>query len=314
MAAVIVTVAGTGRAGGLLIGDSGLAVYEPISGQCVAKHPQQLNVLSAQCLDPSRVLLGTANGTLQVVFVEGLETMWSTHAHDGPVWGCAMSEVTNGELYSGGEDGVIRVWQPFGEHASVPTQHLRRELTGGHDGAVMDLRASALGKIVSAGVDRRLCVWDPQSGRCMIKSQAGHTGLICSFQIHGATGNAVSVSADNTLRTYDLTSGENLKTTAAHKGTASCVCVFPDGRLATGGVDGIVRVWKLDKNGFECLHALSGHVGTVIAVSAMPNHRPGPLMGVDYSLLVSTGSDGQVILWDPYPGKGTFVSSFKLRD
>src|SRR5262249_54830085 len=67
------------------------------------------------------------------------------------------------------------------------------------------------------------------------------------------------------------------------------LAVLSDGRLASGGEDGTVRVWDPHKG--EPL-ALRGHGGPVFALAALPDGR-----------LASGGEGGAVRVWGPHKGE-----------
>jgi WD40 repeat protein len=103
------------------------------------------------------------------------------------------------------------------------------------------------------------------------------------------------VTADGTVRIWDVATGQVRVTLTGHKrvnpiGHASpveAVAVAPDGSwLASGGEDGTVRIW--DAATWQELDALTGHTGGVMSVA----------VAADGSWLASGGEDGTVRIWD----------------
>lgn len=69
-------------------------------------------------------------------------------------------------------------------------------------------------------------------------------------------------------------------------GPVRAVTVIPDGRVASGSDDGVVRIWDLERS--RLLGALEGHRGWVMALAALPDGR-----------LASGSMDETLRLWDP---------------
>jgi WD40 repeat protein/serine/threonine protein kinase len=85
------------------------------------------------------------------------------------------------------------------------------------------------------------------------------------------------------------------RTFIGHRAGLLSVCWSPDGqRLATGGVDGTARVWRVS-DGRELL-VLRGHIGYVRSVSWCP----------DGTRLATASEDGTVKVWDATDGHKIF--------
>ena len=95
-----------------------------------------------------------------------------------------------------------------------------------------------------------------------------------------------------------MASGRRLRALPGHDGYASGVAFGPDGsRLASGGADGVVRVWDLG-TGAEAL-AFRGHRGAVFGVAFGPDGRR----------VASAGRDGTVRTWELADGAGRVLGS-----
>jgi WD40 repeat protein len=98
---------------------------------------------------------------------------------------------------------------------------------------------------------------------------------------------AVSASADDTLKLWDLDTGTCVHIMEGHKWRTESLAVTPDGRrLISGGWDKTLRVWDIDTG--RCLLVLEGHTDWVKSVAVTPDGR----------LVVSGSSDKTIRLWD----------------
>jgi WD40 repeat protein len=80
----------------------------------------------------------------------------------------------------------------------------------------------------------------------------------------------------------------------AHSSRVMSVAFAPDGRrLASCGIDGVIKVWDLDGKGWTVRFGLSGHLGAVHGVAFSSDGRR----------LASAGLDGTIRLWDMEAGK-----------
>ncbi|AHF00060.1 hypothetical protein THITH_08235 [Thioalkalivibrio paradoxus ARh 1] len=146
-------------------------------------------------------------------------------------------------------------------------------------------------RLVSAGRDGTLRVWDAASGESL-RTLRGHEGgvLFCAVSPDGAR--LVSAGDDGTLRVWDAASGESLRTLRGHEGRVLFCAVSPDGaRLVSAGVDGTLRLW--DAASGESLRTLRGHEGGVSSCAFSP----------DGTRLVSAGLYGRLRVWDAASGE-----------
>ncbi|MEH0929741.1 AAA family ATPase [Micromonospora sp. CPCC 205558] len=148
-------------------------------------------------------------------------------------------------------------------------------------------------RIVSAGDDGTVRVWDPESG-AQVAELAGHTRRVWALAVlPGRDGRhrIVSAGGDATVRVWDPETGVQVAGLTGHTGEVLAVAVLPgrDGRhqIVSAGGDATVRLW--DPESGEQLAGLASHTRRVLAVLPGPDGR---------HRIVSAGGDGTVRLWD----------------
>ncbi len=176
----------------------------------------------------------------------------------------------DGGVLAAGEDGSVSLLDLTGESAAP---HGRRRLLGTHDGSVSMVAASVRGdRALSASVDGRLKLWqlepeDPSrlpprwswAQRIPRAPQVieAHTDSVTGLAMSPDGRHAASVSADHTLKLWDL-EGDLALPRCGHSGAVTALAVSESGRrVISGSKDRSVRVWDLDR-GAEVLR-LAGH-------------------------------------------------------
>jgi WD40 repeat protein/3',5'-cyclic AMP phosphodiesterase CpdA len=209
------------------------------------------------------------------------------------------------------DDGTVRVWDLA----------LMRETyrLAGHEAAVRgvafrpDSRA-----LVSGSDDRTLRIWSGGQGERL-------AGFRCGVRRLGfrRDGSLLSVLEDDTLRVWDLATGNalqrpggdsvwqrsqhrNLKarpeldTYLQKQGRGLVMALSPDGTsLATGSQDRTVRLWDLESRSQD--HALEGHRGDIRSLAFSP----------DGQTLASASADRTLRIW---PAKGMPLTLSGHRD
>lgn len=123
------------------------------------------------------------------------------------------------------------------------------------------------------------CAWNPQSLHVLA---AGGDGSARLFEVPDDLG--AGAPLDKPRRFGHAARGADKKDVAA-------LAWAPDGRhLATGGYDGVAKVWGADG---DLLHALEHHEGAIFKLRWCPGG----------TTMVSGGADGAVVLWDLEAGE-----------
>jgi WD40 repeat protein len=98
----------------------------------------------------------------------------------------------------------------------------------------------------------------------------------------------VTGSADHGLRIYNVNTGAHVRQlfnkNFGHKEWVSCVDITNDGRVVSGGMDGMLCLW--DRRAVRC-NNLTGHNGTIST-----------LMVDERDVAISGSYDKSCVVWD----------------
>ena len=120
----------------------------------------------------------------------------------------------------------------------------------------------------------------------------GHKDSVAGVAVTPDGKKIVSGSIDNTLKVWDLESGQCLATFEGHASGVWGVAVTPDGSKAvSGSTDMTLNVWDLESG--QCLATLRGHPSSAPAVAVTP----------DGKRVVSGSSDKTLKVWDLESGR-----------
>jgi hypothetical protein len=118
---------------------------------------------------------------------------------------------------------------------------------------------------------------------------SGHDNQVFCLAFNPANGGMVATgSADNTVRLWDVTTGQTTAVLRGHRDTVSGVAFSADGKtLATSSFDRTVRLW--DVATARNTATLEGHRDAIHDVAFNPS---------DGTMLATVSNDGTVRLWD----------------
>lgn len=126
-----------------------------------------------------------------------------------------------------------------------------------------------------------------EAGGPLVRTLAGHRGLV--FAVAALLGNtrAVSASWDGTLRLWNLDTGATEHVLRGADDNILALAVTPDGALAvTGSRDGAVSLWDLERAALRCAPAVTpGGYVSAVAVAG------------DGALIFSGHEDGTIHVW-----------------
>lgn len=126
----------------------------------------------------------------------------------------------------------------------IATGAVIKELIGHTGGirALLVLPGQEPRRLVSAGEDTSVRVWDTGTGACTA-TLLGHAAKVTSLALLN-DGRLASGSFDRTVRLWDLTTGASIATVWPNTEVLS-LAARPDGGIAVGGTDGAITLWDV---------------------------------------------------------------------
>lgn len=189
-------------------------------------------------------------------------------------------------LATGDRNGTVRLWP-------VDKGYRTRVLLA--DGASAEaVTYAANGQLLAVGTaNGAIQLWDSKADT-LIRELSGHTKKVGSLEFSPDSSKLVSGSVDRTARIWDVHTGEPLHVLTGHSGVVEAVAFAADGKeVATAGStkEKTIKVWSVE-TGTERL-TLTGHTRDILDITCA---------GTDGNLLVSTGFDASVRIWDTSEG------------
>jgi len=194
----------------------------------------------------------------------------------------------SGALATASSDSSLRIFDKGSETAAKDSRPF-----SGHARGVLALAFLPGGKkLVSAGLDQALRVWDVESGR-EERSLTNHTGAIVGLAVRPIPTEekgsekppamVATIGRDKTLRLWQPSVGRMVRFARLPAEPVSLAWLRDGRAIATGCTDGRVRV--IDPESLEVLHDLPAIEGWVYSLACSP----------DEDALLAAGEGGQVV-------------------
>jgi WD40 repeat protein/serine/threonine protein kinase len=214
-----------------------------------------------------------------------LAPRWTWEPGTNSVSGLAVSPTEPVVAFGGPTaDGAVRVYD-------LTTGERKHVLKG--DYRTVSVAFSPDGsRLVSAGYDRTVRVWDTKTGYEVL-SLRGYDDIVGRVLFSPDGQRLATACADGTVRIWDATpfdekSRPHIRTIGGHEGDFTDLDFSPDsGRLATASADGLIEVW--DAQTGKLVYAYPGHKEAAVSVAFSPH---------DGNRLVSGSLDKTAKLWD----------------
>jgi WD40 repeat protein len=155
---------------------------------------------------------------------------------------------------SAANDMTIRIWDLEGDR-----EVRRARMDAAYENLVLDCAFSRDGLFALSTDPEGLQLWDLAAGS-KLRTLSGHTGNILGVAFSPDGRHALSCSGtdyyddklrqelggtDNTVRLWDVETGQELARLEGHERNVNCVAFLPDGRAVSGSSDATVRLWSL---------------------------------------------------------------------
>jgi len=170
-------------------------------------------------------------------------------------------------------------------------------------------------RLVTGSEDTTVKIWDVETGKCMqtLQEQSNYllgdsnASRIWLVAINPDGESLLSISENQTMKLWDLPTGQCLKTVDGYSNWLLSIAFSPDGQiLASSNEDQRIRLWDVDTG--QCLQTLSGHTNLVSSITFAPKNINGETVAEmgksqNHQILASSSDDTTIKLWDVDTGE-----------
>jgi WD40 repeat protein len=227
-------------------------------------HINEINSLAFSTDGQTLVSVG-ADSTVKIWHTGALDLIDILHKHHGDVR-CVAFTPDGKMLATGGHDRKILFW-------NLRDRQVENTLSL-DDTAAHSMVLSQDGKILITGSYRKIKVWEISSTQNQknfpdtqpIYTLMGHSHIVNSLAMSADAKFLISGSQDQTIRVWNLATGELIHILKGHQDSVNAVVLSPNEQIiASASADKTIKLWHLQSG--ELLGTFTGHTNAVTTLS-----------------------------------------------
>ncbi|KAJ1424279.1 WD40-repeat-containing domain protein, partial [Ochromonadaceae sp. CCMP2298] len=234
-----------------------------------------------------------------------ITNMWADESCE-TVWAACSDAALR--VWSGGEGRALRLLRGHEDQITA-----MEGMDTSSPGASHLLQSSSSGAascclVATGSADRTVRIWDVRAKKAQVFSFRGHGDTVLALRWGEGGRSLVSGGKDKTVRIWDTRAGRLRVTLEKHFGSVSCLRVLNSAggmsggggetsraTIISAGRDSMINAWS---SSGDCLSSSAAHRGTVACLSEIAYGGARASYAGGGPLMLSTGLDGMIKLWD----------------